>query len=809
MSFGLDVRHGMRRLRRAPAVTAIAIVTLALGIGATCTIFTVVNTVLLQPLPFRDPERLVAVAQTTADRLAGSVPVSFTKYEALRDQSRSLETLAVYYPLTVSLGGDSEPELLEGARVSGDVFGALGTRPALGRGFTPQEDAPGGADVAVITDGLWHRRFGGDPAVLGRRLRLDGRDVAIVGVLPATFRFPLQLPEPQLWLPRVFEPDFLTRAQVHSGAGYLSLVARLRDGESVAHAQAELQTIEARYAAQFASYVDATRFHLQATPLAESLVGAARGPLVVLLAAVAFVLAIACANVASLQLARASTRVREIAVRKALGASRPRLVGQLLIESLGLALVGGGLGVLLAFWTLPLAQRVSAGTLPRLEETHVDGAVLLFALALCGVTSVAFGIVPALHASRGDVQDGLRHGGRGSSDGGARRRLRVLFVAETAVALVLVTGAGLLIKSLTRLVHVDPGFETRGVMTMPVALPASRYPEPARQAEFYRQLLERVAALPGVASAAGTSALPLAGNYRMVFFCPEGQVCQGIGKDPVIAMRQVTPGYFETMRTRLVAGRGFTAADTATSVPVVVVNETTARRFWPGESAVGKHLANSRDRTQREIVGVVANVKFRALDAPDVEEMYLPLAQVPWPTVTIVARSDADPRPIAAAVRQEVARLDPDIAIAGAQGLSEVVAGSVAQPQLVVRVVATFAALALALACIGIYGVMTYSVAERTREFGVRMALGADARNVLGLVVREGMGLALVGVGAGMALSLGVTRLLAAFLFGVTATDPWTFAGAAFLIALTALVACAAPAWRGMRLEPVRALRRD
>ena len=679
----------------------------------------------------------------------------------------------------------------------------------LGRDFSPEEQTPGGADVALISDGLWRRRFGGDPSVLGRGIRLDGRNVTVVGILAPSFRFPLEAPEPQVWLARVFEPDFLTPAQVHSGAGYLSLVARLRRGRTLAQAQSELATIDVRYREQYGSYVDAAQFRLQAASLADRLVGASRPSLLVLLAAVGFVLLIACANVASLQLARASARVGEMAVRKALGASRSRLVRQLLIESLGLSVLGGALGVGLTVWTVRLAQGITTSALPRLEQTRVDGTVLLFSLGLCAATALAFGVVPALHASRGDLQGGLRHGGRGSSDGAARKRLRGLFVAEAAVAVVLLTGAGLLIRSLAGLVSVDPGFNPRGVMTLPIDLPTSRYTEPARQADFFRRLLARVDGIPGVRAAAATSYLPLSGAARFVFFCPEGQVCQGIGKDPVIAQRQVTPDYFEATRTRVVRGRVFVATDTADTSPVVIVNETTARRYWPGADPLGKHLANSRDRVQREVVGVVADVKFRALSAPNVEEMYLPLAQSPWPSMTLLVRTDSDPRPLMTAIRQEIAHLDPDIAISGIRSMNAVVSESVAQPDLIMRVVAVFATLALLLAAIGIYGVMAYSVAERTREFGVRMALGASPREILRLVLREGMGLALAGVAVGLASSLALTRLLASLLFGVTTTDPLTFATAACVLTATALLACYVPARRGMRLEPVRALRQE
>jgi putative ABC transport system permease protein len=808
-SFWQDVRYGIRRLRLNPSFTTIAVLTLALGIGASATIFSVVNAVLLRPLPFRAPERLIAITQRSADNPAGNVPVSFTKFEALRDQAKSLQATAAFYGLDLSLGGDSEPEQVAAARVSGDLFGVLGTVPALGRSFAADEEAPGGRDVAMISDGLWHRRFGGDPAVLSREIRLDGRSVTVVGILPPTFRFPLQVPEPQVFLPRAFEADFLTQAQVHSGASYLSLVARLGDAATLERVQAELDTVNARYRQQFGSYVDASQFQLAAESLSDNLVGATRQSLLVLLGAVGFVLLIACANVASLQLARASVRSQEMAVRKALGASRSGLIRQLLVESLALSLLGGAFGIVLAFFAVPLASHIPAGTLPRLEQARVDGPVLLFSLGLCCATALVFGVVPALFASRDDLQTGLRSSGRGASDGAARKRLRALFVAEAAVAVMLLTGAGLLVRSLAGLAGVDPGFTAHGVLTVPVVLPAARYPEPERQAEFYRQLLERVQALPGVTSAAATSYLPLSGAFRFVFFCPEGRVCEGVGKDPVIASRQVTPAYFDATRTRLLRGRVFAATDTATSPMVVIVNETTARKHWPGADPLGKRLANSRDRIQREVVGVVADVKFRGLDTPSVEEMYLPLAQSPWPAMTLLLRSDAALDPLVAAVRQEVARLDPDIAVNGAQSFEEVVGASVAQPQLVMRVVATFAALALILAAIGIYGVMTYSVSERTREFGVRMALGAAPRDILRLVVRECLTLTAVGIGIGVVASLALTRLIAGLLFGVSATDPLTFVGAALVLGTTALLASGIPARRGTRLEPVRALRQE
>ena len=803
-----DLKFAVRMLGKHPGFTAVAVLTLALGIGANTAIFSVVNTVLLQPLPYEDPGRIINVSAMDLKSHANGAFVSYTKYKQILERNKTLKSVAAFYTLTLSLLTEREPEAVNGARASTDFFRVLGVSPAQGRTFLPEEEQPGEPDVAVISDRFWHSHFAGDSAVLGKPLVLDGKNATVVGILPAHFRFPLQYPEPDVWLPRPTEISVLTPAQVHSGAGYLSVIGRLRPGETVARAQAEFDTINASYQEQFGSNADAAKFGLFAQSLENSLVGALRPSLLVLLAAVGFVLLIACANVANLLLARATAREREIAVRKALGASGGRLVRQLLSESILLAACGGALGVCLAAALLPAARSISPGTVPRLADAKIDSVVLVFSLLLCVITGTVFGLVPALQSSKKDLHETLKEGGRGASEGGGRGRFRaVLVVAEIAIALVLMTGAGLLMQSFSRLMHVNPGFSPKNLMAFPLTLPPSRYSQPELQAQFYRQLLEHVKAMPEVQSAGITSYLPLSGAMRFVFVCPEGRVCEGIGKDPTSAARQVSAGYFETVRTPLLSGRTIEEKDIAGRSPVVVINETAAKHFFPGQNPIAKHLANSRDMVQREIVGVVADVKFNALNAANTEEMYLPMSQVPWPTTTLLVRSEANSQSLVSAVRARIAELDPNLPVAGISSMEEVVGASVAQPKLTMQFVGVFAGFALLLAAIGIYGVMAYTVSARRQEMGIRVALGARSVDILRLVVGQGMRMTLLGVALGVAVSLALTRLLASLLFGVQATDPLVFSTAALVLAAAAFIACYIPARRATRVDPIEVLR--
>ncbi|HEX4544376.1 MAG TPA: ABC transporter permease, partial [Candidatus Acidoferrum sp.] len=736
------------------------------------------------------------------------VPVSYTKFTQIQEQGRTLESAAAYYVLGIALATQHEPEVIFGAHVSQYFFDVLGVHAARGRTFLPEEQKPGGPDVAVVTDAFWHSYFAGDESLVGRTLTLDGKSVTVVGILPATFKFPLQFPEPGVWLPREFENTTLRPDQIQSGAGYLTMIGRLRPGESLARAQAELETINSRYRAQYGSYVDATKYDLSATSLEESLVSGLRPSLLVLLAAVGFVLLIACANVANLLLARATGREREIAIRKALGASRPRLVRQLLIESFLLSVGGSALGVFLSSSLLPLVRSLNPGTFPRISEVRVDAAVLLFSLALCAVTGIIFGLGPSLQSASKTLQSSLKEGGRGASEGGSRGKFRsLLVIAEMGVALVLMTGAGLLIESFAHLVRVDPGFSPKSLMTFPINLPTARYPQPQQQAQFYKQLLERVRSLPEVQGAGATSYLPLSGAIRFVFFCPEGHVCQGVGKDPIIATRQVTPDYFDTARTPLLSGRVFGERDGTGAQPVVIVNETTAKRYWPDQNPIGKHLANSRDMIPREVIGVVADVKFNTLNAANSEEMYLPLAQSPWPAMTLVVRLSGEAHSLVSAVRAKIAEVDPMLPVSGILSMEDVVSTSIAQPRLIMQFVGGFAGLALLLSAIGIYGVMAYSVTQRKQELGIRVALGAEPRDILRLVVGQGMKLALAGVALGVVTSVVLTRLMSTLLFGVRAIDPLAFVGSALGLVIAAFVACYLPARRATRADPIVVLR--
>ena len=794
-----DLKFAFRMLRKNRAFTSVAVLTLALGIGANAAIFSIVDAVLLKPLPYPQDLRLVSVSAQ-----------SFPKMTQIREQSHTLEAVAAYYSFGVSFATQREPESIPGAHVSDDFFRVLGVYPAHGRAFVGEEQQQGGANVAILSDGFWHSHFASDPSILGKVVVLDGIDTTVVGVLPPSFRFPFLFPEPDVWLPRVFEHPLLKPAQVQLGAGYLDVIARMGEGQSLARAQAELRTIDERYSQQFATFVDANKEHAtEISLLSETLVAGLRKSLLVLLAAVGFVLLIACANVANLLLARATAREKEMALRKALGASRGRLVAQLLSESLVLSLLGGILGVALALALMPVLRNLKIDV-PRLAEAALDPSVLGFSFLLCIVTALLFGLAPALQAAGKQLHESLKEGARGSSTGGSRGKLRnVLVIAEMATALVLITGAGLLADSFAHLLHVELGFSTRGVMTFPLTLPATRYAKPEQQITFYREVLQRVRSVPAVQSAGFVSFLPLTGAYRQSYFCAQGQVCQGLGKDPLVAFWQVTAGYFETMRTPLIRGRFFTEHDIAGAAPVIIVNETAARHFWPNQEALGKYIAGSRDQIQREVVGVVADTKFNTLNAISADQFYVPSEQMPYPTMTLVVESSANAESLVAAVREQIAEVDPTLPVSGILPMQEVVLRSVSQPRLILQFVSAFAGFSLLLAAIGMYGVMAYSVNQQKQEMGIRVSLGADPRAILRLVVGQGMKLAGLGVVVGLVASLVLTRLMSSLLFGVRPTDPFVLGAAALSLILAALLACYLPAVRATRVDPIAVLRSE
>ena len=803
-----DIRLGIRMLLKNSGFTLVALLTLSLGIGANTAIFSVIEGVLLRPLPYPEERQLVSIQAANLNKSLRGIAVSYTKLMRIREQSRALQEAGAYFPLTANVTTSGVPEQILAAHTTANLFHILGTNVSRGRGFLPEEDQPGGADVAVLSNGFWQSHFGGKPEAIGRAIVVDGKSVTVVGVLPASFRFPFLAPEPDIWFPRVSEHYALDAIKIRSGAGFLSLIGRMQPGETLQQLQAELDAIDSAYRKEFPGYADATRLTLEATSLQDSLVGTLRPSLVALLAAVGLVLLIGCANVASLLLSRMTARSREIAIRRALGASQGRLVRQLLTESLVLSLVGGALGVALAAWGLALLRFLPAGSLPRVENVHVDVGVLVFTLALAVLTGIGFGLAPALEVSRPDVQSVLREGSRGSTPGSAGGRLRsALVVGEVALSLVLLTGTGLLIRSFAQLLIVNPGFQAGGVQTFSIALPAERYAQPAQLAEFYRQFIERIQNLPGVRSAAMVSQLPLNGGVLFVYFCPDGVVCQGVGKDPIIALRQISPDYFNTMHIPLERGRMFDDHDSADGKRVVIINETTAKHYFPHEDPIGRHLVEDRENVPMEIVGVVGDVRFNSLSAPDSDEMYLPYPQKPVAGMTMVVRTASSGQPLAGAIRQDLKALDADLPISSISGMEDVVSDSVAQPRLTTECAGVFAALALGLTLVGIYGVMAFAVAQRTPEIGLRLALGAQRGDILRLMLRQAMWLILGGVGLGLAASFGLTRLLASLLFSTSATDPLTFGVVAVIICAVGLAACFLPARRAMRVDPLVALR--
>lgn len=810
-TFWQDVRFGLRMLLKNPGFTAIAVLTLALGIGANTAIFTVVNAVLLHPLPYKDSGQLVVMNSNNPQRNLIGLPISCPKLARIQQQAQSFQSIGAYFGTNASLATRGTPEQIQAARATRNFFDVLGISLAKGRGFLPEEDSKGGANVAIISDAFWQSHFGADPDVIGKAIPLDGLSVTIVGILPASFRFPFVSPEPEVWYPRVFENQTLPQSRIDSGASYLSVYGRLKSGESAARAQAEINVITAGYADDFPGFVDGQNNTTSFTPLMDSLVGGTvRVSLLVLFAAVGFVLLIGCANVACLLLARATVRHREIAVRRALGASTTRLLRQLLTESLLLSFIGGALGVLFAWLSLRLLSLLPLGALPRVEEVRLDSQVLGFTVLICFLTGIAFGLMPALRVARKDFHGTLKEGSRGSTEGKTGGRSRsLLVVAEVAAAVVLAAGAGLLIKSFSSLMRVNIGFEAKNVMTFSTNLPLTKYALPVQQSDFVKRLVEATQALPGVQSASSISYLPLEFPFRVVYVCPEGTVCQGVGKDQTIAIRHITPDYFQTMKIPLVEGRAFNDHDTANSAPVVIIDESAAKLYFPDQDPIGKRIMQSSGKLTMQVIGVVRDIKFIGLSVPQLAGMYVSQVQEPISSLTLVVRSNSAPGGLIRTVTAKISEMDPDLPLSNIQSMEAIVAGSVAQPRLTAQFTGLFAALALVLAAVGIYGVMAYSVTQRRHELGIRMALGAQPRDILTLVVGQGMRLVVAGAVAGIAASLALTRLMQTLLFGTSARDPFTLGGATSVLVIVALAACYVPARRAARVDPIIALRHE
>ena len=790
-----DLRYGARLLLKRPGFTFVAVLTLALGIGANTAIFSVVNAVLIRPLPYPQPDRLLTIRGNQ----------SLPDLDDIKAQSEAVEYFGGAVVQALDYTGEAEPLQVQAALCNADLFGVLGARPLLGRVISPAEDVPGGARVVVLSYGFWQRRTGGDPNVIGRSLPLSGNSYTVIGVMPADFSMPRE--QPDLWAAvRVANPI----AAQFRGVHFLRTYLRLKPGVTVNEAQAEMAAIDQRLAEQ---YPDENKDrHRLLVPLHTFLVGDIRWPLLILFGAVAFVLLIACTNFANLLLARAASRQREMVIRAALGARRSRLVRQMVVESTMLACLGGTLGVVLAMWGVDLLVALRPANLPRLMAIGIDGRVLVFTLLLSLLTGIVFGFAPAWSAASANVSDALKEGGRSATAGLARQRLRgALVVAEIALALVLLAGAGLLIKSFALLRAVDPGFRPEGVMTMRVELPETRYKEIPQQRQFRERLLDALNAQPG-AQAAFISELPLS-DYRLSHnFVIEGRPPVAAGDEPEVETRSVSRTYFQTMKIPLLGGRDFGAQDNENSPMAAVVNESFVRQYFPDTDPVGARIQWARGPRNywMTIIGVSRDVRqFSLTEAaePTVFTLYEQQDQ-PWKRwMFVVIRSQQEPAQLARLVEEQVWAIDRQLPVTSIQPMSEVVAASLSSERFNLILLGLFAGVALVLAGVGIYGVMSYTVTQRTHEIGVRMALGASAADVLGMVVRQGMRLALTGIVIGLAAAVALTRLMTSLLYGTSATDPLTFAAIALVLTGVALGACFVPARRATRVDPMVALR--
>jgi putative ABC transport system permease protein len=800
------LRHALRLLAKDFGFSAVAVLTLALGIGANTAIFTVVNAVLLRPLPYPQSDRLLFLYNTNLKRASGRGPFSLQRFDQLHSQARSYSNLAGFCNETFNLTGVDQPEQLAAARVSASFLGTLGVHPLLGRDFLPEEDREGAKPVVMLSEGLWQRRFGGNPNVIGSSLTLDAQAYTIIGVLPPG----LDQPAPQLDLlaTNLAAFNLFTREQIRLGAGYISVIARLKQGVTSQQAQAEMDVLNSQFLRQNPGIVDADPdARLVGSPLRTILVDNVKSALLILCAAIGAVLLIACANVASLLLARAAGRRKEFVVRAALGASRGHLIRQLLAESLVLSLFSGGLGLLLAVAATRLAGRISQLNLPRAGEIHVDWETLAFTLLVTMVTAVCFGLIPSLQASNPDLNAILRESGRGAAGSVRRSRARsLLVIGQVAVSMILLIAASLLMRSFFALEQVDPGFDPRNVLTMQVTLPNASYSTNPQKNTFFREALRHISIIPGVNSACAVLSLPLQANV-LVPIQVVGDAVLPFGKRPLAYWQSVTPDYLRTFGTRLVRGRFFTEHDNELSAGAAVVNETLARRFWPNQDPIGKQLIIARAQLHAQVVGVVADVKTSTLDSDAGGQLYSPYPQRPWPGMIIAVKTSGNPLSMAPAVRQQIAQVDGDLPVTAVRSMQEIVSQSFGQRQVTLWLLGAFAAAALVLAAIGIYGLLAYSVEQRRQEMGIRRALGAQPTDILRLVLREGLILTLAGIATGLAGALAINRAIAALLFRVSPTDPVIFAGMALLFVAVALIASYLPARRALEVEPLVAIR--
>jgi putative ABC transport system permease protein len=804
-----DFRYAGRVLAKNPGFTALAVSTLAVGIGANTALFSVINALLLRPLPYSQPERLVLISGQKKALSADQSPLSWPRFQLVNEQNRSFTGVAGFVDESFNMTGHGDPEQLSAARVSWNFFQILGVQPAIGRTFALQEDKPGGPPVVLLSDAFWRRKFAANPAAVGRPITLDQKDYTIIGVLPPGFRFDFFAQDIDLVAPRVFELNIATPQQIYGGASFLSFIARLQPGASLSAARAEMDALAAEYRRENPKAPDADpALAVHVGNLRDEMVANSRKAVLILFGAVALVLLIACGNVASLLLSRALGRQREVAVRTAIGATRLSVVRQLLTESLMLALMGGTLGLFLSSWGTRVLTSLAEGNLPRSREIHVDGLVLAFALSISIFGGVLFGLAPAFQISRPDLNSVLRAEGRGATSGRRRHWLRnLLVVSQVTLSTVLLIGAGLLLRNFVQLRAVA-GFEPQGLLTMSISLPPARYQKGTQMIAFYRDVVERVRALPGVRSAMADSALP--GNpSRFSPALAEGQPAVPLAERPIFNIQTFTPGYVQTLRVPLIRGRDFTEHDGEYDPLVAMVNETTARRYWPNEDPIGKRIWVGRVTEPMRVVGVIGDVRNLNLAADTQPEIYMPFAQRPWAAMNLIVRTERNPRSLAESVRACVLAVDKDQPVTAVKSMDEVLDAASAKPRFTTSLLGALSGTALLLALVGIHGVIAYSVTERTQEMGIRMALGAERADIFRLVLRQGMSLAGAGIVLGIAASLVLTRLLASLLYHVSVTDPLTFGLSAALFLTVAVLASYFPARRATRVDPATALRYD
>ncbi|HLM56858.1 MAG TPA: ABC transporter permease [Pyrinomonadaceae bacterium] len=805
-----DLRFGLRVLLKSPGFTAAAVVAVALGVAANTAIFSVVNAVLIQPLPYKEPSRLVMVWEMRKDREQRQNVLNPGNFLDWKEQADAFEDIAAFFDRRINLTGEGgEPQEVSIQYATPNLFRVLGVEPIKGRTLADEDAKPDSPAVVVISHGLWQRRFGGDPAIVGKTINLNATPATVAGVMPAGFQWfirnrSLTAQPPELW--SVYA--FASTAQAQRRGRFMSAVARLKPGVTLEAAQTQVAQIAARYEAQYPQ--SNTNWSAEVVPLRDQLAGVLKPALWVLIGAVGFLLLIACANVANLLLARGAARQKELAIRTALGAGRWRVVRQLLTESVLLAGMGGALGLLLAWWGVDVLAALSPRDVLDLGAVRLNVPVLLFTLGVTLVTGVVFGVVPSLEASRVAPGESLKEGARGTTGGKRGTRLRGAFVVvEIALALVLLVGAGLMVRSFERLRSVDPGFRPEGVLTMRVNLPGVRYGEDAKVIGFFREAVGRVSSLPGVESAAAVNFLPFSGPAAATSFTIVGQPAPPPGQKPGTEVRVSDAGYFRTMGIPLRSGRSYSEQEVAEKRNVVVVSESFARKHFPGGEAIGQRVVVEMSQTPQpaEIVGVVGDVKHYGLEGEDKPTVYMPQADLVYPFMNLVVRAKGDPLSLAAAARREIQAIDAEQPVADVRTMEDWLADSVGRARFSAWLLGGFSLVALLLAAVGIYGVMSYAVAQRTHEIGVRIALGAQASDILKMVFSHGLALAGLGLAAGLVGAFALTRLMSSLLYQVSATDPLTYAAISAFLLFIALLACYVPARRAMKVDPMTALR--